>query len=124
MKAEFLHYLLGGGFLSFLVGLLTLRAGVRMKTEEADRLHLENVRRGTEILMENIVTPLKAELAEMRRDLAANKCEMARLRRVISRANACPYRPDCPVLEQVRGAAADGQPPAGGGEEGGLPRQS
>lgn len=45
---------------------------------------------------------LKEELNATRKDLQANKREMARLRKAIDTANSCRHHDDCPVLGGLR----------------------
>lgn len=111
-----LNYIVGGGLLATLVGLLTLKSSVKRALADADHargdaeracaeaetVHITNADQATRILVENIVEPLKKELYETRRDLNSTKREMARLRKAIDDANRCDYRDDCPVLRRLR----------------------
>ena len=65
-------------------------------------MRIDNVDKATRILIENIVEPLKEELNATRKDLQANKREMARLRKAIDTANSCRHHDDCPVLGGLR----------------------
>lgn len=56
---------------------------------------LENVRRASQILTEQIVAPLKAELDEVRG-------EVAFLRGAIDRIDGCSRVASCPVLAELR----------------------
>lgn len=117
-----LNYVLGGGLLATLVGLLTLKASVKRALAEADKaraeaekaraeadtVHITNTEQATRILIQNIVEPLRKELHETRRDLNSTKREMARLRKAIDDANRCDYRDDCPVLHRLRREKGDG----------------
>lgn len=110
-----LNYVLGGGLLATLAGLLTLKASVKRALADADKAHAEaetvhitNTEQATRILIQNIVEPLRKELHETRRDLNATKREMARLRKAIGDANRCDYRDDCPVLHRLRREKGDG----------------
>ena len=125
-----LNYVLGGGLLATLVGLLTLKSSVKRALADADHargdaeracaeaetVHITNAEQATRILIENIVEPLKKELHETRRDLNSTKREMARLRKAIDDANRCDYRDDCPVLHRLRREkddVGDGEPSVG-----------
>ena len=92
---DLLTYVLGGGFVSALLGLFTVRSRIKKIRAETSSLNLENSEQATEILMNNIVEPLKQELYEMRK-------EMALLRDAIRDAKHCRYTVDCPVLHRLR----------------------
>lgn len=79
----------GGGFL---VTIMTLRSERKKSAEQAKDAELDNIEHATEILMKNIVTPLKKELYEVRR-------EIKRLRRSIDKAKHCSHAADCPVIK-------------------------
>ncbi len=101
--SEMLNWILGGGLLAAVVGLLTLKATVRKANAEAEKAKAEaetvrigNTEQATRILIENIVEPLKKELSETREDLreakkelGSTKREMARFRKAIETANSC-----------------------------------
>ena len=91
---DLLTYLLGGGFVSALLGLFTVRSKIRKIRAETESLHLDNTEKATEILMHNIVEPLKQELYATRK-------EMALLRAAIRDARHCRYADDCPVLQRL-----------------------
>ena len=92
---DLLTYLLGGSFVSALLGLFTIRSKIRKARAETESLNLDNSEKATEILMNNIVEPLKQELYEMRK-------EMALLRAAIRDARYCHYSADCPVVARLR----------------------
>jgi hypothetical protein len=108
--------LLGGGCLTGLIGMLTLRSTVtKAKAEaekaraeaeraraEAERVRIDNTAEATRILMENIVKPLTNELNETREVVAALRREVARLRKAMAAANGCPHAGSCVVLERLR----------------------
>jgi gas vesicle protein len=115
--------LLGGGLVTAVAGLLTMRSTARKAQAEADSaraeaakvkaevetVQLTNTENATRILMDNIVKPLQRQLDETRkyleeakREIAKNTREMARLRKSIDAANSCHYSDDCPVLRRVR----------------------
>ena len=110
-----LNWILGGGLLAAVVGLLTLKATVRKANAEAEKAKAEaetvrigNTEQATRILIENIVEPLKKELSETREDLreakkelGSTKREMARFRKAIETANSCKHRDTCPVLNRL-----------------------
>lgn len=107
--SEILNYILGGGVLALLIGVLTLKATVREANAKAERakaeaesVRIDNAEHATRILIENIVEPLKKELNETRKDLQATKREMARLRKAVNDANSCRHHDDCPVLDGLR----------------------
>lgn len=111
--SEILNYILGGGVVALLVGVLTLKATVREANAKAERaraeaesVRIDNAEHATRILIENIVEPLKKELNETRKDLQATKREMARLRKAVNDANRCKHHDDCPVLDGLRRSEA------------------
>ena len=114
--SEMLNWILGGGLLAAVVGLLTLKATVRKANAEAEKAKAEaetvrigNTEQATRRRIENIVEPLKKELSETREDLreakkelGSTKREMARFRKAIETANSCKFRADCPVIFKLR----------------------
>jgi hypothetical protein len=99
---ELLNLVLGGGLATALTALITIRPTVRKANVTAETVRIDNVDKATRILIENIVEPLKEELNATRKDLQANKREMARLRKAIDTANSCRHHDDCPVLGGLR----------------------
>lgn len=100
--SEILNIILGGGLITSLLALATLKATIRKANAEAEKakaeaetVRFDNAEHATRILMENIVEPLKKELNATRR-------EMARLRKALDHANACKYNSSCPVLYELR----------------------
>ena len=86
--SEIMNFVLGGGLVTALTGLLTLRATVKKKLAEAEKakadaetVRIDNAEHATQVLVDNIVEPLKDELNATRKDLQATKREMARLRK-------------------------------------------
>lgn len=135
--SEMLNWILGGGLLAAVVGLLTLKATVRKANAEAEKAKAEaetvrigNTEQATRILIENIVEPLKKELSETReelrstkeefgetkREFGATKREMARLRKAVESANSCRFSVDCPVLFKLRDLPKSSTKGAGGGD--------
>ena len=114
--SEILNYILGGGLLAAVVGIVTLKATLRKANADAEKaiaeaeaVRIDNAERATRILIENIVEPLRKELHETREELretkkefGATKREMARLRKAIADANSCKHSDDCPVLYRLR----------------------
>lgn len=56
---------------------------------------LENVKKAMDILMEQVVEPLKREINGFRK-------ELARFRRVVEMANHCPHSAKCPVRDELQ----------------------
>lgn len=114
--SETLNYILGGGLLAAVVGIVTLKATLRKANADAEKaiaeaetVRIDNAEHATRILIENIVEPLRKELHETREELretkkefGATKREMARLRKAIADANSCKHSDDCPVLYRLR----------------------
>lgn len=107
--SEIINLVLGGGLVATVIAVITMKSTVRKAKAEAEKaladaetVRIDNTEKATRILIENIVTPLKEELYETRKDLNATKREMARLRKAIDDANSCRYGDDCPVLKRMR----------------------
>ncbi len=81
-----------------------LRAEVKRMVSEARGNELNNVREGNEILMEQIVNPLKKEVQSLRSDV--NK-----FRRAIEKIPACPHADICPVTVELRADEKGGNQP-------------
>lgn len=106
--SELLNWILGGGFVTTLIALLTLkstalkaraeaekaRAEAERAKADAETVRITNAEQATRILVENIVEPLKKEFNATRR-------EMARLRKALDKANTCTHRDECPVLYEL-----------------------
>lgn len=111
-----------------IIGIVTLKATVRKAGSEAEKaraeaesMRIDNAEHATQILMDNIVKPLKDEFNETKKELARNTREMARLRKAIDAANRCEYHDDCPVLDRLRERQKDdgGNEAPGSGADGG-----
>lgn len=123
--SEIINLVLGGGLVATVIAVITMKSTVRKAKAEAEKaladaetVRIDNTEKATRILIENIVTPLKEELYETRKDLNATKREMARLRKAIDDANSCRYSDNCPVLkrmrvEQKKREPSDGSEPRG-----------
>lgn len=79
----------------------SLRADVAKKQADNQGVELDNVRQGNEILLEQIVKPLKTEIKNLRHDV--NK-----FRRAVEKIPACPHSADCPVSHELLADEADG----------------
>lgn len=113
--------------MSTVIAVITMKSAVRKAKAEAEKaladaetVRIDNTDKATRILIENIVTPLKEELYETRKDLNATKREMARLRKAIDDANSCRYSDNCPVLKRMR-VEQKKREPSDGGEPRGEP---
>ena len=121
--SELLNYILGGGLLAAVVGIVTLKATLRKANADAEKaiaeaesVRIDNAEHATRVLIENIVEPLRAELHETRKELhetkeelratkkefASTKREMARFRKAVGDANSCKHADACPVLFRLR----------------------
>lgn len=110
-----LNWILGGGLITAIISIITLKATVKeanAKAEkamaEAQALRIDNVEHATRILMENIVKPLTEQLNATIKSLQSMQREVARLRKALSVANSCKHSDDCPVLYKLRDLAKDG----------------
>ncbi|MEG0889943.1 MAG: hypothetical protein RSH25_15870 [Bacteroides sp.] len=56
---------------------------------------LENVKTAMDILMQQVVEPLKIEINAIRK-------ELVRLRKVVEKANNCPHSANCPVRDELQ----------------------
>lgn len=107
--SEVLNWVLSGGLIAAIGGIVTLRATLRKANADADkakaeteRVRIDNTEQATRILMNNIVEPLTKELNATRKDLQSTKREMARLRKAVNDANRCKHHDECPVLDGLR----------------------
>lgn len=71
-----------------------LKAEMEKKLSDVKNSELENVRKASDILMENIVRPLESEIQSLRRDV--NK-----FRKAIEKIPSCPMADNCPVSRQL-----------------------
>jgi hypothetical protein len=114
--SEILNYILGGGLLAAVVGIVTLKATLRKANADAEKaiaeaesVRIDNAEHATRVLIENIVEPLRKELHETRKELqetkkefGSTKREIARFRKAVEKANNCDYHDTCPVLHKLR----------------------
>lgn len=85
-----------------------LRAEMKDKLAGVKSHELENVRTASDILMESIVPPLKAEIINLRNDVQ-------RLNKALERIWGCPHVDRCPVkFELLLHPQGDGAEPDGG----------
>ena len=71
-----------------------LRAEMEEKLSAVKKSELDNVREASQILMENIVNPLKTEIQSLRRDV--NKFSKA-----VEKIPSCPMADKCPVSREL-----------------------
>lgn len=76
-----------------------LRAEMKQKFTNVENSELENVRKASDILMENIVKPLEKEIKSLRRDVD-------KFRKAIEKIPSCPMAGDCPVSHELLAAEA------------------
>lgn len=129
--SEILNIILGGGLLSLVLSLLTMKSTIKKAHAEAEcakaevekakadaeTVHITNAENATRILVENIVKPLKEELNATRKDLQATKREMARLRKAVEAVADCPHSDSCPVRYKLLDNAKDSDGAEGDREE-------
>lgn len=72
----------------------SLKADLKRKTSETRTVELNNVREGNDILMTQIVEPLKVEIKYLRNDV--NK-----FRRAMEKIPGCPHNINCPVSGEL-----------------------
>lgn len=78
-----------------------LRAEMKDKLAEVKSHELDNVRKASDILMENIVKPLKTEIQSLRRDVD-------KFRKAVEKIPSCPMADNCPVSRELLVAEASG----------------
>lgn len=71
-----------------------LKADMERELSEVRNKELDNVHKASDILMEDIVKPLKTEIQSLRRDV--NK-----FRKAIEKIPSCPMADSCPVSRQL-----------------------
>ena len=71
-----------------------LRAEMEEKLSAVKKSELDNVREASQILMENIVKPLKTEIQSLRKDV--NKFSKA-----VEKIPSCPMADKCPVSREL-----------------------
>jgi hypothetical protein len=72
----------------------SIRADIERKLVDTRGTELDNVQKGFEIVMQQIVEPLKAEIKYLRN-------EVNKFRRAIEKIPGCPYTADCPVSREL-----------------------
>lgn len=77
----------------------SLRAEMKDKLAEVKSHELDNVRKASDILMENIVKPLKTEIQSLRKDVD-------KFRKAVEKIPSCPMAGDCPVSRELLAAEA------------------
>ena len=90
-----LELFMSGGLVSAIIALFSIRSKLKKVSAEARRLDLENSEKATDLLLENIIEPLKKELYETR-------TEITLLRQAIHAANNCQFVTTCPVIAQLQ----------------------
>ncbi len=76
-----------------------LRAEMETKLSAVKKSELDNVREASEILMDNIVKPLKTEIQYLRKDVG-------KFRKAIEKIPSCPMADSCPVSRELLNAEA------------------
>jgi hypothetical protein len=79
-----------------------LKAEVQDARVNTRSSELDNVRKAMQILMDEIVEPLKQEINAIRK-------ELAKLRRVVEKANTCRYSANCPVRNELQKSDKSGE---------------
>lgn len=76
-----------------------LRAEMQQTLSNVETTELENVRKASDILMEDIVRPLEKEIRSLRKDVD-------KFRKAIEKIPSCPVAGDCPVSRELLAAEA------------------
>jgi uncharacterized protein (DUF3084 family) len=79
-----------------------LQTQIEISKTDVRTHELENVDKGMEILMKQVVEPLKKDLNEVRKELDEVRKELIRLRKAISKINNCPHSAHCPVRDELQ----------------------
>lgn len=82
----------------------SLQADVEKKHANNQGVELDNVRQGIEILMGQIVKPLKLELKYLRHDVK-------KFRKAVEKIPSCPHAAECPVSCELLAVETDGDDP-------------
>jgi hypothetical protein len=82
----------------------SLQADVDKKQADNQGIELNNVRQGNEILMEQIVKPLKLEIKYLRHDV--NK-----FRKAVEKIPGCAHAAECPVSRELLTVETDSGDP-------------
>ena len=94
-----LNLVLGGGFIVTVFTLkqerLKASANAKKAEAEAENAELDNEEKAAQILMEQVVKPLKTELNGVRRELKG-------LKKAVESIKDCPHSDACPVRERMR----------------------
>lgn len=78
-----------------------LKADVRAADTNVRSNELDNVKKAMQIVMDEIVEPLKQEINAIRE-------ELGKLRRAVEKASDCRLATDCPVRSELQGTAESG----------------
>lgn len=79
-----------------------LKADVRAAQVNTRGSELDNVQKAMQILMDEIVEPLKQEINAIRK-------ELGKLRRVVEKANNCRFAANCPVRDELQKSDKTGE---------------
>lgn len=79
-----------------------LKADVRAAQVNTRGSELDNVQKAMQILMDEIVEPLKQEINAIRK-------ELGKLRRVVEKANNCRFATNCPVRDELQKSDKTGE---------------
>lgn len=72
-----------------------MRADIDSKLAGVKSTELDNVRKADDLLVESIVTPLKKEINNLRRDVD-------KFRKAVEKIPSCDYADSCPVSRQLQ----------------------
>ena len=72
-----------------------LKADVQLAKANTRSNELDNVKKAMEILMDEVVEPLKEEINAIRK-------ELGKFRRAVEKANSCRLATDCPVRHELQ----------------------
>ena len=109
MTAEIWNYILGGGLLALVVGIVTLGAKIKEANAKAEQAvaeakrmlaeakgsELNNDEKTLQIFKQYIYEPIQKEVTSLRRVIN-------RFTRAIDKINDCPYAATCPVRHELQ----------------------
>ncbi len=88
-----------------------LRSEVEKTLSSVKGSELDNVRKASDILMDNIVKPLKAEISSLRKDVD-------KFRKAVEKITSCPMADTCPVTRELFSSDVSGATSAKHDKEG------
>jgi hypothetical protein len=92
--ATIVEFVIGGGFVSILSVLATMKSARRKAKAEAESIALENSKKAMETQVTFIIEPLQKEIIALRKEVSA-------LRKAIGKIGRCALKDNCPVIDEL-----------------------